>query len=191
MHEDGSLPPIHFRPKGEKLWGMEVTPTDVRGNQHSGETEFIESAGQFLKRGIHSVERQVSKGFEPLGVATARLCQRIVDHATQLGAVIIDAAIDRWVGQDLDAANQLAVGMVIPQQLRWRDVFEELAGRQEAEEVEAEAPVTSPEPATTAALGDGQTVAFPQGHLYHRPDCVLTVGKEGWKRPEPVWRCSR
>ncbi len=33
--------------------------------------------------------------------------------------------------------------------------------------------------APTEAIGSGGTVVFPQGRLYHRPDCVLSVGKDG------------
>ena len=33
-------------------------------------------------------------------------------------------------------------------------------------------------PETPTPLVNGQLVSFPQGRLYHRPDCVLTVGKD-------------
>jgi hypothetical protein len=48
-------------------------------------------------------------------------------------------------------------------------------GAVEAEEPEAPVPA---EPAATAAVTNGLAVAFPQGRLYHRPGCVLTVGKD-------------
>ena len=49
-------------------------------------------------------------------------------------------------------------------------------GAVEAGEPEAAA---AAEPTTPAAATNGQAVAFPHGRLYHRPDCVLTVGKDG------------
>jgi len=48
------------------------------------------------------------------------------------------------------------------------------APRQQAVEIPEGEGSSGPAPTT-----NGETVAFPEGHLYHRPDCVLTVGKDG------------
>jgi ABC-type branched-subunit amino acid transport system permease subunit len=41
-----------------------------------------------------------------------------------------------------------------------------------------EAPDVEPAVVETAPTGGGGPVSFPQGRLFHRPDCVMTVGKE-------------
>ena len=38
---------------------------------------------------------------------------------------------------------------------------------------------------TTAAVTNGGPVSFPKGRLFHRPDCVLTVGKEAGSAVSP------
>jgi len=49
-----------------------------------------------------------------------------------------------------------------------------------APETEVLSEVVDEEPvsASEAAASNGHVLAFPQGHLYHRPGCVLTVGKD-------------
>jgi branched-chain amino acid transport system permease protein len=42
---------------------------------------------------------------------------------------------------------------------------------------------TIPAPAPAVAAGNGRSVTFPRARLYHRPECVLTVGKDD---PQPV-----
>ena len=46
------------------------------------------------------------------------------------------------------------------------------------------AEIASPSAAASASGStNGHLVAFPQGRLYHRSDCVLTVGKDGGTEP--------
>ena len=70
----------------------------------------------------------------------------------------------RWIGGRVRrrAPADVAVGEAEP-----APVPVEAAGAEAGASVEA------------AAGSDGRPVSFPQGRLYHRPDCVLTVGKEG------------
>jgi len=53
-----------------------------------------------------------------------------------------------------------------------------LGRRRRAEPAERVVQLPDAEPVVAAVSGNGALVSFPHGHLYHRPDCVLTVGKE-------------
>ena len=51
--------------------------------------------------------------------------------------------------------------------------------QQKKGEPETAVAVPESEPVEESTATNGGPVVFPQGRLYHRPDCVLTVGKDG------------
>src|ERR1700722_20330613 len=138
MHKYGYAAAIRLFPERTEVRRIQISSSYIGRHHHACKMQFVERPRHLFEREVHVVEGQMCEALEALRIASARGRNRVIRQPAQFRRMLIDAAVDRRIRENLyvdtRAVDILETRVMVPRgQRRLRPYADESALRALAE----------------------------------------------------------